>query len=242
MTRNSGLIRLIRCCLVAAVLLITININSLVGYAQQMIFNTPSADVAERGRTFIELNSAFRPFETNRYATFYPRVNVGVAKGLELSAGLYHTEGGHFGDNSILTVASKWRFYNNEDTGTSLAVSSQLFAPLRGTGEKASVLTFGGLHQVIKPTSTRLSFGVYNGTPGALAINNYIGGWASVEQPIGSGFSAVADWLSGNQRFGAFTPGVSFNSNRQFFRLGYSINNFDHSRNGFVIRYGIWLR
>jgi hypothetical protein len=208
--------------------------------AQQTLFNVPSANTAERGQSFIELTSSFRPWGTT-YSTFMPRVTVGVGKGIELGGSVFETNGRTFGDTTTLQLAGKWRFYNNEETGTALTTSSQVNVPLRGQPEKGSVLTFAGLHQTIKPTSTRLSGGVFNGTPRAVSVNNFVGGWAAFEQPVFRGLNVIGDWMSGNQRFGAFTPGISYANGHHYLRAGYQIYNNDSTRNGVVLRYGLWF-
>jgi hypothetical protein len=208
--------------------------------AQQTLFNVPTANTAERGRTFIELTSTFRGGDDS-YSTFTPRVMVGVGKGVELGGAVLETNGRAFGDTTTLQLAGKWRFYNNEETGTALTVSSQLNAPLRGQPEKTSLLTFAGLHQTIKPTRTRLSGGFFNGTPRAVSSNNFVGGWASFEQPVYKGVNIIGDWMSGDQRFGAFSPGLSFAKGPHYLRAGYQIYNYDRMRNGVALRYGFWF-
>ncbi|HEX4947358.1 MAG TPA: hypothetical protein VFZ34_11865 [Blastocatellia bacterium] len=212
--------------------------------AQQTLFNVPSANTAERGRTLLELTSSFRtwgPNASKEYSTFLPRVTVGIGNGIELSGGVLETNGQAFGDTTTMQLAGKWRFYNNEETGTALAATSQVNVPLRGSIEKGSVLTFAGLHQTIKPTGTRLSGGVVNGTPRALGMDNFVGGWASFEQPVYKGLSAIGDWVSGDHRLGAFTPGVSYEKGHHYLRAGYQIFNHDRARNGIVLRYGFWF-
>jgi hypothetical protein len=208
--------------------------------AQQTLFNVPSANTAERGKTFVELTSSFRIWG-DHYSTFTPHATVGVGRGVELGGGVFETNGRTFGDTTTLHLAGKWRFYNNEETGTALTASSQLNVPLRGQPEKGSLLTFAGLHQTIKPTGTRLSGGVFNGTPRAVSTGNFVGGWASFEQPVYQGLSVIGDWMSGNQRFGAFTPGVSCIKGDHYLRAGYQIYNNGNARNGVVLRYGFWF-
>jgi hypothetical protein len=227
---------------IGALLLSLSVVGAPIASAQQTIFNVPSSEVAERGRTFIELTSSFRPFGTH-YSTFLPRVIVGVGRGVELGAGVFDTEGRTFGETTALELSAKWRFFNSEETGTQLAVTTRVNVPLRGQPEKGSFLTFAGLHQLIKPTRTRISGGVFNGTPRSLRPENLTGGWASIEQPIHRGLSFVADWMSGNHRLGFFTPGLSFKSSHHYFRAGYQIGNgsIDSGLNGFVVRYGVWF-
>ncbi len=227
-----------RSVIIGALLLIAVGASEV--RAQQTIFNVPSANTAERGSAFVEWTSAFRSWGTD-YNTHLPRVTVGVGKGVELSGAVFETNGQRFGDTTTLQLAGKWRFYHNEETGTALAASSQINIPLRGQPEKGSVLTFAGLHQTIKPTGTRLSGGVVNGTPRALRTDNFVGGWASFEQPVYKGLSAIGDWVSGNHRMGAFTPGISYAKGQHYVRAGYQIFNQDRTRNGVMLRYGFWF-
>jgi hypothetical protein len=229
-----------RSVVIGALLLLITVVSASDVRAQQTLFHVPSVDTAERGRVYLELTSTFRPFGTD-YRTFFPRVTVGVGRGVELGAGVFETDGQTFGDSTSLRLAGKWRFYYNEETGTALAVTSQVNVPLRSQPEKGSVLTFAGLHQLIKPTGTRLSGGVFNGTPRALRADNLVGGWASFEQPVYKGLNVIGDWISGNHRLGAFTPGISFVTGRHYLRAGYQVSNTDSALNGFVVRYGFWF-
>lgn len=226
--------------LLGALLTFTAVVSAPTVNAQQTIFNVPMANTAERGQTFVELTSTFRPNGVT-YSTFLPRVSVGVGRGVELSAGVFETNGQAFGDTTTLQLAGKWRFYNNEETGTALAATSLVSVPLRGEQDKGSVLTFAGLHQTIKPIGLRLSGGVVNGTPHALRADNFVGGWASFEQPVRKGLNVVGEWISGDHRLGAFTPGVSYVRGHHYLRAGYQIFNHDNARNGVALRYGFWF-
>jgi hypothetical protein len=133
-----------------------------------------------------------------------------ISRGVAIGGGVFETSGQGLGDTTALQLLGKWRFYNNEETGTTLTASSQAFAPLRGQTEKASALSFAGLRQTINPIGLRLSGGVFDGTPRALSQGNFVGGWASSEQPAHKGLNVIGDWMSGDHRLGAFTPGVSY--------------------------------
>jgi hypothetical protein len=50
----------------------------------------------------------------------------------------------------------------------------------------------------------------------------------------------VADWLSGKNRFGYLTPGISITvTNSSTFYAGYSIGNFGRKNNALFLYYGI---
>jgi hypothetical protein len=67
------------------------------------------------------------------------------------------------------------------------------------------------------------------------------GAIAGYEQPIVPGrVSFVADWLSGKNRFGYATPGISITvSKTSFLYAGYSMGNQGRKNNALFIYYGI---
>lgn len=234
-------------------------------FAQQTIFNVPSANTLQQGRTHLELSSSFRTDTDNRYSSFLPKVSVGLGNGLELSSGVLNVEGGRFDDTTTLQLGGKWRFYDNEEKGTSFQVTTLLNVPLRTSQgmnfsldvprdkfltrdltlipgdppEKASALVFAGAHQKLGTIGTRLAAGFYNGTARALANDNTMGAWLSLEQPVTRNVNFVADWMSGDHRLGAFTPGASINLGQHNIKVGYQFSNVDKSANGWVMRYGV---
>jgi hypothetical protein len=60
------------------------------------------------------------------------------------------------------------------------------------------------------------------------------------EQPLSRRVNFVADWLSGKNRFGYLTPGISITvTNSSAFYAGYSIGNFGKKNNALFLYYGI---
>jgi len=51
-------------------------------YAQETVFDVPSADILDNGKVYGELDGTVRP--VNLFATFTPRVVVGVGHGIEV--------------------------------------------------------------------------------------------------------------------------------------------------------------
>ncbi len=240
-------------------------VSAINSFAQQTIFNVPSANTLQQGRTHLELTSGFRTDADNRYSSFLPKVSVGLGNGLELSSGVLNVEGGRLDDTTTLQLGGKWRFYDNEEKGTSFQVTTLLNVPLRTSQgmnfdvivpkgkfltrdltlipgdppEKASALVFAGAHQKLGTVGTRLAAGFYNGTARALANDNVTGAWLSVEQPITRNVNFIADWMSGDHRLGAFTPGASINLGKHNIKVGYQFSNVEKSNNAWVMRYGI---
>lgn len=231
--------------------------------AQQTIFNVPAATTVERGQVKLEFTSMFRPYDTNAYSVSIPRLSVGVAAGAELSVGAVSTVGNAFGNTDTLLLGGKWRAYNNEESGTAITLSTQLNVPINVDNssrfnrfahnltiypdnsvrtmapEQASALIFAGIHQQMPLFGTRLSGGFYNGTPRSLVQENIAGHWVSVEQPLSNGVNFVAEWISGEHRLGAFTPGVSIDFGKHNIRAGYAFSNTAREFNGYVLRYGL---
>ncbi len=88
------------------------------------------------------------------------------------------------------------------------------------------------------PRFTAGPYGIYSGGSG------WAGPKAGVilgyEQPIHPKISIVADWFSGKNYFGYFTPGVSFTlPGNGLFNAGYSIGNdsYDGNNNRLLFLY-----
>jgi hypothetical protein len=161
---------------------------------------------------------------------------------LELSSGILDTHNSVLGYTTSLTVGGKWRFYTNEQTGTSLTASTQAVFPLRGNDAKSMWLNFAGLHQEVRPTRTRLSGGIFDATANTLRPTNWVGAWASAEQRVCSKFGLMAEWMGGpsaGSNRDLWTAGVNLLSNRHSLKAGYQIADGVNRDRGFVLRYGV---
>jgi hypothetical protein len=192
-------------------------------HAQQTIFNVPSMDVLDKGKVYVELDVSAKPNEP-RFSSFVPRVVVGVGNRVEVGLNLTgNIQPGP--DATALVPTVKYKFYDGGDNGYAMVVGNNLFIPARNrpynlgnyfylNGSK----TFG---------KTRLTAGGYHFSSNVVAPNaQRAGGQFGLEQTVTSRFTVAADWITGRQSSGYFTPGVFFKPHpRVTGYAGYSLGN-----------------
>ena len=110
---------------------------------------------------------------------------------------------------------------------------------------RAGTDTFGMLYTVVSKKvkgtyGPRLTGGGYGLVGRVNGTGNEGGAIVGYEQPLHPKVTFVADWLSGKNRFGYVTPGLSFAvSSRSALYTGYSIGNQGRGNNALFIYYGI---
>jgi hypothetical protein len=171
---------------------------------------------------------------------------VGVPGNIEVGANFasYHTPGT---TNAFFQPNIKWKFANRDNEGMTAAVGGILYTPINNrTGVDTYGLVYANFSKKVK-TGTygpRLTAGPYGIISGG---SDWVGPKAGVilgyEQPVHAKASIVADWFSGKNGFGYFTPGVSFTLPANgLLNVGYSLGNdsYDGNNNRFLfVYYGV---
>ena len=217
--------------------------------AQTTIFNIPTTDVVAKGRRYFEFDLSAqipKPDLRNRLYIYNFRFVAGFGPSLEAGANipfLYTSP-----TTSVFFEPNiKWRFWDNDKKGLAAAGGGILFKPFN---QRGGGTTFGLLYA---EASKKLKTSIYGprfhlGPYGiAHAGERWVGPKAGViagyEQPLWSKFSLVADWFSGKNTFGYFTPGLSFTlPGNSVFDAGYSLGNDSYHGNNnrlLVFFYGI---
>lgn len=226
------------------VVLLTIGQEAM---AQSTLFNIPSTDAVAPGKVYAEFDFfAQMPVAdgTSRLYVYAPRGVVGVGGGFEAGANMafFHTSGA---TQSYFQPNVKWRI-GNDDKGVAAAGGTILYVP---TNNRSTVDTFG---LVYGNFSKKIKTGNYGPrfSVGPYAVYD-AEGWsgtkagiiAGYEQPVHSKVTVLADWFSGKNFFGYFTPGVSFTlPHSSLLNVGYSIGNdsYDGNNNRLLfVYYGI---
>jgi hypothetical protein len=201
--------------------------------AQSTIFNIPTTDTVAKGKGYAEFDFlAQMPKPDGGDHSFYyvPRFVAGVGPNLEVGANILVNHVGDF-NQAYFQPNLKWRFVNMDDKGVAASVGAILYTPInhRDSGPFTYGLVYGNFSKKVKtgnygPRFTAGPYGVtikdakWSGPRGG-AILGY-------EQPIHPKASIVADWYSGKNGFGYFTPGVSVTVPRNgLVNIGYSIGN-----------------
>ena len=200
--------------------------------AQSTLFNIPSTDAVSAKKVYAEFDFFAQMPTTSgsdRLYVYAPRGIVGVGAGVEagVNVAMFHTAGS---TQSYIQPNVKWRFAASDEKGLAASGGTILYAPLNnGDTVDTFGLVYGNFSKKVKtgdygPRFTVGPYGVYSGEstwsgPKAGVILGY-------EQPIHPKVTIVADWFSGKNFFGYFTPGVSFTlPHTSLLNVGYSIGN-----------------
>jgi hypothetical protein len=206
--------------------------------------------------------------DPGRITSYIPRAVVGVGKNVEVGVNFSFFKQGDSEVGSATVEGStqaymspnlKWRFYNNEESGVAASGGGILFVPLNNRDDRdgGAIVncTFGMVYtnlskKVKHDYGPRFTGGVYGivGAKDGQFAGPRGGAILGYEQPIHSKVSIVADWFSGKNAFGYFTPGVSFTlPSSSLLNVGYSIGNnsfssssadYDRSNKFFFIYFG----
>jgi hypothetical protein len=222
--------------------------------AQSTIMNIPTTDTAAKGKVYVEfdfLPQAPGPDGGPRTYVYNPRIVVGVSDRVEVGANFltFHTTGSTTG---FFQPNIKFKLYNNDDAGVVLSAGGILNTPMN---HRDSLDSFGAVYGTLSKKVKSGNYGprFHVGPYGVIASEtntSFAGPRGGVilgyEQPIHSKVSIVADWFSGKNFYGYFTPGVSFTlPASSLLNMGYSIGNDSWENSNatknryFFIYYGI---
>ena len=206
--------------------------------AQSTIFNVPSTDVVDKARAYVEfdfLPQAPGPEDGAATTIYNPRVVVGVGYNVEvgLNFPIYHNSDWDPTTLGYIQPDLKWKFFKNDMAGVAAAAGFVVNVPLNASEDQGSwTYIYGNISKKWMGThGPRLTAGPY----GVIAdqdsgLSTFVGTRGGVlvgyEQPLGGRFSFVADWFSGKNTIGYFTPGISISlPHSGLFNAGYSIGN-----------------
>ena len=219
----------------AAVLAAMLGVAASAAAAQQTIFNVPSADVLERGKTYLEVDALGRP-EAPRFGLFTARGVYGLGGRVEagINVGGFAVPGR---SAPVATPNVKWQpFASDRITVTTGAVG--LFF-LRGARD-GTPAALGYVHLAGKVgAGTRLTVGGYWASSGYAAPDVQKGALAAIEQKVLEHWTLAADWFSGTNGLGYFSPGVVATTGPWALYVAYSFKNGDSKGNAALVEIGI---
>lgn len=209
--------------------------------AQSTIFNIPTTDTVSKGKGYVEFDFLPQAPGTGASRTYIynPRIVVGAPGNVEfgLNFPTYHFSGPTSSTSGFIQPNIKWKYYNNDDAGVAIAGGGILNTPLNNRdGQDSWGLLYTEVSKKVKSGAygPRFHAGPYgvvsaNQDPAEGAIS-FLGPRAGVilgyEQPIHAKASIVADWFSGKNGLGYFTPGISITlPGSGLLNAGYSIGN-----------------
>lgn len=203
-------------------------------YAQQTIFNVPSADVTDKGHIFLQEEGQFRGWNPGAFYTSTTYSAFGVGHNTELDATLFNVGAPDFNDislgvgfkSAIPIPGLNDKFPKRE---YKFIIGSEVLIGLEGNG--VGNWTYAELSGRLPKLNTRLTGGISYGGKQVFGVNT-VSAVAGVEQPITKKLSLQADWYSGGEHFAGFLiAGFNYKlpKNTTFY-AGYQIPN--SPRNG----------
>lgn len=195
--------------------------------AQQSIFNVPNSDVLDQGKVYVELDASFKPNDQNalkKFSSFVPRVVVGVGGNIEVGLNLIgNIQPGP--DSTTLVPTVKWKFYENDKKNAALFAGTNLYIPVRNRAYKFGTYSYLAGSKTIG--KTRLTAGGYVASKNVFAPGAVRGGGQfGAEHALNKKVTLAADWITGRQANGYFTPGLIIKPTpRTTAYISYSIGN-----------------
>ena len=219
-------------------LLLLLVLVSQTASAQSTIFNIPSTDTVDKSKGYVELDylpQAPGPDLGARTQIFNPRVVIGVSKNAEFGVNvpIYHNGDASPTSLSYIQPNVKVKVYKDDAKAVASTVGVITNFPLNSTASQLPwALIYGNVSKKVGKTGPRLTAGPYGviakqDDPNKVSFVGTRGGvLLGYEQPIAGKLSFVADWFSGKNGVGYFTPGVSIAlPHNGLFNAGYSIGN-----------------
>jgi hypothetical protein len=212
--------------------------------AQSTLFNIPSTDVVAPKHVYLEFDfvSHLEPHDEGGFQAYVPRAVFGAGRKVEVGVNVAFLDAEAPDQAVELQPNVKYQFYANEDNGVSAAAGGILYTPV---ANRAGVDTFGLVYTVVSKKvkgayGPRITGGGYGLIGRANGNGSEGGAIVGYEQPVHGRVSFVADWLSGKNRFGYVTPGLSVALPKSSaLYAGYSIGNFGRKNNALFVYYGI---
>jgi hypothetical protein len=201
-------------------------------FAQQTIFNVPSTDVLDKKQVYVELDASFKPNNQTalrKFSSFVPRIVAGVGNNVEIGLNVIgNVQPGS--DSTTLVPTVKWKFYENKRKNTALIAGTNFYIPVKNRAYNVGTYSYAAVSKTIN--KTRLTAGGYVASKNVFASKAVrAGGQFGFEQTVSSKISVAADWITGKNASGYFTPGIIYKPTPKLAAyLAYSIGNADAKR------------
>lgn len=207
--------------------------------AQSTIFNIPSTDTVGKGQGYVEfdfLPQAPTP-ATGAIVFVNPRVVIGLPHDAEVGLNFpifhYADQGSAPANYAYIQPNLKVKVYKDDDMGLAATVGVVANVPMNNRdGQLSWGYVYGNISKKVGKAGPRFTAGPYGvmakqDDPKAVGFLGTRGGvLLGYEQPITGKVSFVADWFSGQNTLGYFTPGISITlPHSGLLNAGYSIGN-----------------
>jgi hypothetical protein len=190
-------------------------------WPQQYVWSVPSADVASKGSTLLELYSYWGP-ASPRSLYLGPRWIQGVGGRVEVGANLSSNVTPEF--DARAELAAKWQPWQAGDWAATVGTTAYL--ALHGLPYDYGQLGWGHVTRSFA-SGARLSAGACLFSPGVAAEAAWRGGaMLAWEQPLGRRLTLGVDWISGRHDAGYLSAGLYYELRTgRYLSAGYAIGN-----------------
>jgi hypothetical protein len=175
-------------------------------FAQETVFDVPSADFLYKGKIYYEQDGTAR-FQ-DRSATFTPRIVIGIGHAIEVGVNINGLSAPTVGQLD-LSPTFKWQPWKSQSSGWSFFVGDDVFFPIRQRTYNSGNYAYATVAKQFKH-GTRITAGAYDFTKYVVANANRAGGQFTLEQTVNSRLTFAAEWYTGNNATGYFNPGVIY--------------------------------
>jgi len=220
--------------------------------SQTTIFTVPTADTVAKGDVYLEF--VYLPQNPNSHGVdkldvLIPRVVFGLGSSMEVGANVpirrysftpipivNRPTSQTVNADTHLEPNMKWKFLSSAKLGFAASVGGKLTMPVQENAvDEMHGLFYSNISQKLMPGtySPRFTVGPYAVIQGrSYWDGTKAGAILGLEQPIHSRASLVADWFSGKNDLGAFTPGISLAlPASSSLKVGYRIGNDSYGSN-----------
>ncbi len=186
-------------------------------FAQETVFDVPSADVLDKGKIYGELDGTVRVVAP--LATFTPRVVIGIGHQIEIGMNFNGLSAPEL-DQLNISPTVKWRLWQGKTSGWSFYMGDDLYFPVRDRTYNAGNYAYASFAKEWKH-GTRIGLGGYDFTRNVVANANRAGGQFTFEQQVNHRLTLAAEWYTGNTSVGYVNPGaiIKLNSSSHFTQL-----------------------
>ncbi|MGB2628166.1 MAG: hypothetical protein WAK20_15380 [Candidatus Acidiferrum sp.] len=171
---------------------------------QETVFDVPSADILDKGKIYGELDGTVHVGDT--YATFTPRVVVGIGHSVEIGANFNGLSAPDEGELDVSPTV-KWRIWKAKSSGWALLVGDDVFFPVYQRSYNAGNYAYAFFSKEWRH-GTRIGFGGYDFTKNVVSTGNRAGGQFTIEQTINKRLTLASEWYTGNSAVGYVNTGA----------------------------------
>jgi hypothetical protein len=214
--------------------------GTLSAAAQVTIFNIHTADTQPKHTFALEGDFLSKParFRDAGYRSYGYRGVYGISHKFDVGANFFFTRDSN-GSSAEMQFHAKRMLYRSEKRGVAVSIGTLAYFPLRSSIKAGAMFYFNGSKTIEPVHGLRVTSGVYHLTRGGSDAGTRNGAMFGVEQPITRRVSFLADWSTGQNRFGYAAAGLNYAiTPRQYFLAGYNFGNSGRGNNALSVFYG----